>query len=82
MSWTVGGTTNRPGQKWGADVTYVKINQSCLYLAVVLDLFDRKIVGCSTSRNMGAESTMVSATARSTLESCSSILTREQYDFG
>ncbi len=34
-----------PGQKWGSHITYVRTNQGWLYLTIILDLFDRKIVG-------------------------------------
>jgi transposase InsO family protein len=36
---------NRPNQIWLADVTYVPTGEGWLYLAAVLDLFTRKIVG-------------------------------------
>jgi putative transposase len=35
----------RPNQKWLADITYIPTAEGWLYLAVVLDLFSRKIVG-------------------------------------
>jgi transposase InsO family protein len=35
----------RPNQVWLADITYVPTGEGWLYLAVVLDLFTRKIVG-------------------------------------
>jgi putative transposase len=35
----------RPNQVWLADITYVPTSEGWLYLAVVLDLFTRKIVG-------------------------------------
>lgn len=38
-----------PNQKWVADVTYVPTEQGWLYLAVVLDLYSRKVVGWATS---------------------------------
>jgi len=34
-----------PNQVWLADITYVETDQGWLYLAVVMDLFSRKIVG-------------------------------------
>lgn len=36
-----------PNQIWVADITYVQTQQGWLYLAAVLDLFSRKIVGWS-----------------------------------
>jgi transposase InsO family protein len=35
----------QPNQKWGADITYIPTAQGWLYLAVILDLFSRKVVG-------------------------------------
>jgi putative transposase len=34
-----------PNQKWVSDITYLPTSEGWLYLAVVLDLFSRKIVG-------------------------------------
>jgi len=34
-----------PNQAWATDITYVPTKQGWLYLAVVLDLFSRKVVG-------------------------------------
>lgn len=41
-----------PDQKWGVDISYVWTAEGWLYLAVVLDLFSRKIVGWSMSDRM------------------------------
>jgi len=38
-----------PNQLWVADVTYIPTAQGWLYLAAVLDLYSRKVVGWSTS---------------------------------
>lgn len=40
-------TATGPNQKWVADVTYVPTVAGWLYLAVVLDVFSRRIVGWS-----------------------------------
>jgi transposase InsO family protein len=42
-------TANVPNQKWVADITYIPTRQGWLYLAVILDLFSRRIVGWSMS---------------------------------
>ena len=34
-----------PNQKWGVDISYIWTTEGWLYLAVVLDLFSRRIVG-------------------------------------
>lgn len=38
-----------PNQKWVSDITFIETNQGWLYLAIVLDLFSRAIVGWSMS---------------------------------
>jgi len=35
----------RPNQKWAGDITYVATQEGWLYLAVLLDLYSRRIVG-------------------------------------
>lgn len=39
-------------QVWGADITYVRLNRSFVYVAAVIDFFSRKIKGWSISRNL------------------------------
>lgn len=34
-----------PNQVWVADITYIRIKQRWLYLAVVIDLYSRKVIG-------------------------------------
>ncbi len=41
-----------PNQRWVADITYIPTHQGWLYLAVVMDLYSRRIVGWSMSRWM------------------------------
>jgi len=45
----------RPNQKWCADITYIRTRQGWLYLAVVLDLYSRRVVGWSMSRWISQE---------------------------
>ena len=40
---------NGPDQKWGVDISYVWTAEGWLYLAIVLDLFSRRIVSWATS---------------------------------
>jgi putative transposase len=47
-----------PDQKWLADMTYVPTQEGWLYLALVLDLFARKIVGWAMSETMPQELTI------------------------
>lgn len=44
----------RPNQKWLADITYIRLVEGWLYLAVILDCFSRRIVGWSLSRTIDA----------------------------
>lgn len=41
-----------PNQKWTSDITYVWTDEGWLYLAVVMDLYSRAIVGWSMNRRM------------------------------
>ena len=45
----------RPNQKWIADFTYVWTAEGWLYVAVVIDLFSRRVVGWSMSASMAAQ---------------------------
>ena len=45
----------RPNQRWVADFTYIWTDEGWLYVAVVLDLFSRRIVGWSMSSTMTAQ---------------------------
>jgi putative transposase len=38
-------TSTRPNQKWVGDITFIPTDEGWLYLAVVLDLFSRLVVG-------------------------------------
>jgi transposase InsO family protein len=40
-------TSDTPDRRWTADITYVWTSEGWLYLAVILDLFSRRIVGWS-----------------------------------
>lgn len=48
-------TATRPNKVWVTDITYIRTWQGWLYLAVVLDLFSRKIVGWATSPTIHRE---------------------------
>jgi putative transposase len=45
-------TATEPDQAWVADITYIETHQGWLYLAVVIDLFSRKVVGWSMAEHM------------------------------
>ena len=44
----------KPNQKWVSDLTYIWTQEGWLYLAVVLDLYSRLVVGWSISERMTA----------------------------
>jgi len=48
-------TPSAPNRAWVCDITYVRTDTGWLYLAAVLDLYSRKIVGWATHDAMPAE---------------------------
>jgi putative transposase len=48
-------TVTRPNTAWVTDITYIRTWQGWLYLAVVLDLYSRKIVGWATAPTIHRE---------------------------
>jgi transposase InsO family protein len=40
-------TADGPNERWASDITYISTHQGWLYLAVVMDLYSRRIVGWS-----------------------------------
>jgi transposase InsO family protein len=45
---------NAINQLWVADITYIRLRQEFVYLALVLDAFSRKVVGWALDRNLTA----------------------------
>ena len=43
---------DKPNQKWVTDITYIKVQRQWLYLAVVMDLFSRKVIGWALDTHM------------------------------
>ena len=41
-----------PNRKWVSDITYIRVGRNWAYLAVVLDLFSRKVVGWALDTHM------------------------------
>ncbi|MBR0560723.1 IS3 family transposase [Neokomagataea anthophila] len=41
-----------PNQKWAGDISYLWTNEGWLYLAVVIDLFSRRVIGWAASDRM------------------------------
>ena len=50
-----GFSASRPNEKWTTDITYVFTSEGWLYLAIVLDLFSRRIVGWAMSARMTSD---------------------------
>jgi transposase InsO family protein len=48
-------TADAPDQKWLCDITYVQTEQGTIYLASVLDVYSRKIVGWQIADHLRAE---------------------------
>lgn len=51
----------RPSQVWVSDITYIRTYQGWLYLTVIIDLYDRKVIGWSFSRSLKAAYTTIPA---------------------
>ena len=45
-------TAAKPNASWVTDITFIWTLQGWLYLAVIIDLFSRRVVGWATSRNV------------------------------
>jgi putative transposase len=48
-------TTTEPDRVWVADMTYIWTTEGWLYLAVIIDLFSRRVVGWSMADHMRTE---------------------------
>jgi len=48
-------SASRPNEKWVSDITYVWTDEGWLYLAVVMDLYSRMVVGWSMSERMTSQ---------------------------
>src|ERR1039458_7603398 len=48
-------TVAKPNQVWVADLTYIATDEGWLFLAVVMDLFNRQVVGWSLGEDMRCE---------------------------
>ena len=57
---------NAPNRKWVSDVTFIATRGGALYLATVMDLYSRKIVGWSMSKSNTIE--MISAALNMAIE--------------
>lgn len=44
-----------PDERWVTDIIYIGTHEGWLYLAVMVDLFSQKVIGCSMQRRMTKE---------------------------
>jgi len=51
----------KPGQKWVSDITYLRTLNGWIYFTVVIDLFDRKVIGWALGANLDAANTSIPA---------------------
>lgn len=59
-------TADGPNQKWATDITYLPTTEGWLYLATVMDLFFRKIVGWALDKRL--HTPLVTATLEMAVE--------------
>jgi len=52
---------SRKSKVWVSDITYIRTNKGWLYLTIILDLYDRKVIGWSMSERMYTEDTIIPA---------------------
>jgi putative transposase len=45
-------TASGPNQKWAGDISYIWTREGWLYLAVIIDLYSRRVVGWAVSNRM------------------------------
>jgi len=56
----------RTCQIWISDITYVRTKNGWFYLTVIIDLYDRKVIGWSMSKGLTAQETIIPAWLRAT----------------
>jgi transposase InsO family protein len=52
---------HRMNQVWVSDMTYIQTGEGWIYLTVIIDLFNRKVVGWAMSDNLNTEATIIPA---------------------
>lgn len=57
----------RINQIWVSDITYIETDEGWIYLTVVIDLFDRKVIGWSISATMRAKDTSITSLTKALL---------------
>jgi putative transposase len=54
-------TVSEPGKVWVSDITYIQTIKGFMYLTIIMDLFDRKIIGWNLSSKMSTKETTLPA---------------------
>lgn len=57
----------RKSQVWVSDITYFRADQRWLYLTIIMDLYDRKVIGWALSESLTAKDTVSAAWTMATL---------------
>ena len=57
----------RRGQVWVSDITHIRTYQGWLYLTIIIDLYDRKVIGWALSQFLTAKETVIAAWKMATL---------------
>jgi putative transposase len=53
--------TDKPSKVWVSDITYIQIEKRFLYLTVIIDLYDRKVVGWNIGSALSTRTTTLPA---------------------
>ena len=52
---------SRQNEVWVSDITYIETKQGWVYLTVIIDLFQRRVVGWSMSESLSTDDTIIPA---------------------
>ena len=58
---------SQPNQKWAGDITYVWTREGWVYLAVILDLHSRRVIGWAISNRLKCTSIFLTFRCRSSV---------------
>ncbi|WP_289658741.1 IS3 family transposase [Flavobacterium panacagri] len=58
---------NEPSQAWISEINHLKATTGYLYLTIILDLYDRKIIGWSVSKKLNSKKTSLPALKMATI---------------
>jgi transposase InsO family protein len=69
-------TVNQPGKAWASDITYIPTCEGWLYLTVIIELYNRQIVGWAMSNSLSASETTIPALqhAHSRFQPCKDLI--------